>query len=156
MVPATPTSPAKNVPVPELPDAAKAKTPEGAVAFTEFYVELMNYTWATNDIKPILKHTEPSCSACFKGTINHSEYRLKHDIHVVGGDMAAGKLAGDVEDEIGTVFGELAQPAFKSYLMDGELIEESPDVPAQLVTFTLVFESSFWTVRAIEAASLDQ
>ena len=59
MVPATPTSPAKNVPVPELPEAAKEKTPEGAVAFTEFYVELMNYTSTTNDVKPILDVTEP-------------------------------------------------------------------------------------------------
>jgi|GEM_PF-2443858 len=154
MVPATPTSPAKNVPVPELPEAAKEKTPQGAVAFTEFYVELMNYTWATNDVEPMLVVTEGACRVCFKGTINQAEDRAKRGVHVVGGDFVVTKISASVAGNIGTSMGTSKELAFTSHLATGAQIEKSPAVPERLTTFTLVFGDGAWKVRAIESASL--
>ncbi len=42
--PATPEGPAENVPIPEMPAAAKENTPQGREAFIKYYFDLMNYT----------------------------------------------------------------------------------------------------------------
>ncbi|WP_149956108.1 DUF6318 family protein [Zafaria cholistanensis] len=154
MVPATPTSPAQNVPVPELPEAAKEKTPEGAVAFTEFYVELMNYTWATNDVEPILKFTDPGCKACFSGTISLAEFRNREKLHVVGGTVSLGDLWGTVDGDDGTVVGPGEIDAYRSYEPLGKIAEDAPAVLDQLVTFTLVSDSESWKALSIESADL--
>ena len=154
MIPATPTSPAQNVPVPELPEAAKDKTPEGAVAFTEFYVELMNYTSTTNDVKPILDFTDSGCRACFAGTISLAEYRERKNLHVVGGDLTVGELWGDVDGVNGTVAGPAQIDAYRSYEGSGQVVEDVLKVQDQLATFTLVFTSGSWKALAIESAPL--
>ncbi len=48
--PADATGKAQNVPVPELPEAAKAETKEGAEAFARYWYTLLNYAYETGDI----------------------------------------------------------------------------------------------------------
>lgn len=47
--PATSEGPAENVPVPEMPAAAKENTPQGREAFIKYYFDLMNYTIESRD-----------------------------------------------------------------------------------------------------------
>ncbi|GAA3674518.1 hypothetical protein GCM10023081_11160 [Arthrobacter ginkgonis] len=154
MVPATPTSPAKNVPVPELPEAAKEKTPEGAVAFTEFYVELVNYTRTTNSTDQILKRVVETCQTCFEGTINQSEYRREHGLHVVGGGFEIEVLKADIDGKYGTVLAESRLLEFKSYDEDGAWAETSPATDKYLTTFTLQDDGGGWKVLSVESAEM--
>lgn len=51
---ATPTSPAKNIPEPVMPAAAKKNTAEGLEAFTRYWFEVHNYAQKTGDTKQMM------------------------------------------------------------------------------------------------------
>lgn len=51
--PSSAEGPAKNVPIPKMPAAAKEKSTDGASAFAEYYFELINYSIETNDSEPL-------------------------------------------------------------------------------------------------------
>lgn len=58
-------APVKAADVPlEIPEAAKAKTPEGGVEFTKFYFEQVNKAFASGDYKALVKITSSSCIVC--------------------------------------------------------------------------------------------
>ncbi|BAS13781.1 hypothetical protein AHiyo8_20840 [Arthrobacter sp. Hiyo8] len=46
---------AENVPVPVLPEAAKANTKEGVEAFARYWYELLNYGFETGRLAPSMK-----------------------------------------------------------------------------------------------------
>ena len=61
--PADATGKAQNVPVPELPEAAKAETKEGLEAFARYWFELLNYGYETGDFGGSgLRSQSPSCA----------------------------------------------------------------------------------------------
>jgi hypothetical protein len=62
--PATETSPAKNVPVPKYPEAAKAKTKAGQKAFIEYWFKTYNYAFETGDTKPLQAVSGKDCEFC--------------------------------------------------------------------------------------------
>jgi hypothetical protein len=62
--PATETSPAKNVPVPEYPQAAKANTEAGQKAFIKYWFQVFNYTTATGDGEPMKAVASKDCKFC--------------------------------------------------------------------------------------------
>ncbi|MHC6593150.1 DUF6318 family protein [Arthrobacter sp. C152] len=64
--PADATGPAQNVPVPVLPEAAKAETKEGLEAFTRYWFELLNYAYQTGDVAGLQAVTSPNCEYCSK------------------------------------------------------------------------------------------
>ena len=84
-VPASSKGPAKNWPVPKMPDAAKEKSKEGIAAFTEYYFELVDYTVLTYDTKPIKAVTEHSCYLCAKQLIDPADGNSGHGGWHVGG-----------------------------------------------------------------------
>jgi hypothetical protein len=49
---------------PPLPDAATEQTPEGAVAFTEWWFETLNYAYATGDTDPLAEASIEGCETC--------------------------------------------------------------------------------------------
>lgn len=55
---------AQNVPVPELPEAAKAETKEGLLVFAEFWFAQLNYAYQTGDISGVTSITSPACEFC--------------------------------------------------------------------------------------------
>jgi len=57
---------AQNVPVPVLPEAAKAETKEGAIAFAKHWFSLLSYAYQTGDLKPLDSVTLNSCEPCAK------------------------------------------------------------------------------------------
>jgi len=64
--PADATGKAQNVPVPVLPEAAKAKTKEGLEAFARYWYALLNYAYATGDLSGISSISSPACALCGK------------------------------------------------------------------------------------------
>ncbi|GAP58520.1 hypothetical protein AHiyo1_15970 [Arthrobacter sp. Hiyo1] len=57
---------AENVPVPVLPEAAKANTKEGVEAFARYWYELLNYGFETGRLGPINEVTSSTCAMCSK------------------------------------------------------------------------------------------
>jgi hypothetical protein len=64
--PADATSKAQNVPVPVLPEAAKAETKEGLEAFARYWYALLNYSYETGDMSRISAISSPACALCGK------------------------------------------------------------------------------------------
>ena len=62
--PASSTEPARNIPVPELPEAAKQNTKEGFEAFVRHYISLLDYAYQTGDTEPALDNAGPGCAMC--------------------------------------------------------------------------------------------
>ncbi|WP_374102654.1 DUF6318 family protein [Arthrobacter sp. GN70] len=58
------TGKAQNVPIPVLPEAAKANSKEGAEAFTAYWFQVMGYAYETGDIGLLTKLTGPNCEMC--------------------------------------------------------------------------------------------
>ncbi|WP_309123687.1 DUF6318 family protein [Arthrobacter sp.] len=53
-----------NIPVPEKPALADENSLEGLEAFTEWWFELLNYAYATNDLEPLKAVTDEGCKTC--------------------------------------------------------------------------------------------
>lgn len=64
--PADASGRAQNVPVPVLPEAAKAETKEGLEAFARYWFELLSYGYETGDTSRIVAITSPECRSCEK------------------------------------------------------------------------------------------
>jgi hypothetical protein len=62
--PADASGKAQNVPVPVLPEAAKAETKEGAIAFASYWFSLLSYGYETGDLKPLDSVTSRTCGPC--------------------------------------------------------------------------------------------
>jgi hypothetical protein len=62
--PADATGKAQNVPVPELPEAAKAETKEGLEAFARYWYSTLSYAYETGDIEPMEMVSSPTCVSC--------------------------------------------------------------------------------------------
>lgn len=76
--PASANGPAKNVPIPRMPELANKNSKNGAKSFTEYYFDLVNYTIETNDTKPIKQFTTHACEVCGLSIIDPSD-RAKID-----------------------------------------------------------------------------
>lgn len=88
-VAASSEGPAKNWPVPKMPENAKEKTPEGLKAFSEYYFDLMSYTIVTNDPDPMKKVTSRTCKPCAEGYIDAAALNAANDTWAMGGDFEA-------------------------------------------------------------------
>ncbi|WP_249777209.1 DUF6318 family protein [Arthrobacter sp. C9C5] len=57
---------AQNVPVPVLPEAAKAKTKEGLEAFARYWYSTLTYAYETGNVGPLESVSAPTCASCAK------------------------------------------------------------------------------------------
>lgn len=57
---------AQNVPVPVLPEAAKAETKEGLEAFARYWYQLLNYAYETGDLSRVTSISSATCALCGK------------------------------------------------------------------------------------------
>ncbi len=55
---------AENVPLPVLPEAAKANSKEGVEAFARYWFQVMSYAYETGDVGPLGKVTGTNCEMC--------------------------------------------------------------------------------------------
>lgn len=64
--PADASGRAQNVPVPLLPEAAKAETKEGLEAFARYWYSLLNYAYETGDLSLVKAISSQTCALCGK------------------------------------------------------------------------------------------
>src|SRR6478672_6993236 len=62
--PADASGRAQNVPVPVLPEAARAETKEGLEAFARYWFELLSYGYETGDTSRLDALTSTGCGSC--------------------------------------------------------------------------------------------
>ncbi|WP_372498017.1 DUF6318 family protein [Sinomonas terrae] len=62
--PASSRGPARNVPPPALPEAAKQNTAEGFEAFTQYWLDSVTYAFGSGDIEPLKLASSSSCQVC--------------------------------------------------------------------------------------------
>jgi hypothetical protein len=103
------TTPASTTPSPPvMPEAAKANTKAGAVAFVKYYIELINHAQATGDTQPLKDVEDPGCTSCTRarGALDK--------IYEAGGSISGGALSFR--------YGSIApSPRFKGWLVSGTL-----------------------------------
>jgi hypothetical protein len=137
-VSATPSPPA-------LPEAAKANTRAGAIAFVRHYIELVNYAQMTGDVSALSIVEDPGCKSCSKGR----DYLSR--IYGAGGHIAGGawtvrhvraKKSG--ENWAVTATGDFASS--DAYASPGADPQHADGGPA--LTNFIVWHSDQWKVRA--------
>ncbi|GAB4100800.1 DUF6318 family protein [Sinomonas halotolerans] len=114
--PASSTAPARNIPVPELPEAAKKNTKEGFEAFVRHYIALLDYAYQTGDTKPALAVGDAECGMC--GTITKDASTVGDESWLVGGELSPSDLSADPTPDIHGIwlaYLKLRQQPFTDY-----------------------------------------
>jgi hypothetical protein len=150
--PADAAGKAQNVPVPVLPEAARAETKEGLEAFAKYWFELLSYGYETGDVSRLVALTSPACEACenAKRVITgwHSEGRW-----LVGGRITTPsvsttfKLARDGNYQVAM---QVAQEGISYYKPDGTLSSADPKPEDTGNLLLAVFKSGSWFVNNIQ------
>ncbi|WP_417234058.1 DUF6318 family protein [Arthrobacter sp.] len=149
-VPASSKGPAKNWPVPKMPEAAKKKTPEGLKEFSEYYFDLLTYTTITNDTKPLEKATSKYCDLCAKGFIDPATNNRKNKTWAVGGEYDA-KIESSqlVGDKSGTAIWQYNRRKATYFNSDGTVYGTSDGSKRPMGgTFSAVYEKG-WKITEI-------
>ncbi|WP_430297189.1 DUF6318 family protein [Sinomonas sp. B1-1] len=125
--PASSTAPARNVPVPALPEAAKQNTREGFEAFVRHYIDLLDYAYQTGDTKPALAVADPGCNMC--NTITKDASTISVQSWLVGGRLQASEISVDASPDIDSIwlaYLSLTQAPYVDYAPTGPLATTSP------------------------------
>ena len=85
------TSPEPTATPPPLPEAATQETPEGAAAFVDHYLAVLNYAAHTGDTEPLESLSEQDCSGC-RDYAEHFAERAEAGGSLEGGDFRAGQI----------------------------------------------------------------
>nr|WP_277351858.1 DUF6318 family protein [Arthrobacter sp. SF27] len=144
--PASAEGPAKNVPVPEMPELAKEDSKKGLEAFTLYWYDLLNYAYESGDVERLQGITNESCVRCSDVAKNikewHSEGRWqvggKVEIDGTGTDFVSNS-AGEYHVAIQLVSGEL-----RYYLADGTLHGTTPESDMQVDVLVARYEEGSW------------
>ena len=102
-------SPTATPSAPTMPEAAKADTKAGAIAFVRYYVELVNHAQMTGDIAPLEAVEGPACTSCKQGR-NYLAKIYGAGGHIEGGtwSITRATAASSGENWAVTVEGEFA------------------------------------------------
>jgi hypothetical protein len=151
------TSPVSTTPTPPaMPDAAKANTKAGAIAFVRHYVSIQNYASLHGDTAALRKLASPACDSC------QSIVRLIEKVYSAGG-----RIEGDGWTVTRARNAELpASPRSVRYVdvslqIAEQSIYASPSATPsryngndhRLMTFGLTREQGNWQVASILAAA---
>jgi hypothetical protein len=150
--PADAAGKAQNVPVPELPEAAKAETKEGLEAFARYWFQLLSYGYETGDISRLDAITDSACESCA-----HAKAVLT-GWHSGGRWLAGGRVA---TPSVSTTFRlapdgnyqvaiQVSQQALAYYNPDGSLDSADPKPEDTGNLMLAVFKNGFWYVNNIQ------
>ncbi len=149
-IPASSTGPAKNWPVPVMPDAAKDKTEAGVNAFVLYYFKTIEYTINTNDTKPLKKLTTKDCESCYQEFIHPFDGNKKAGSWVVGVKLEPVITRSVVDGNGGVALFTLTQGKMIAYMSDGTQYGVFPAVEnPNPGTSVLTYDSS-WKVSSLE------
>ena len=143
---------AQNVPVPVLPEAAKAETKEGLEAFAKHWYDLMNYAYETGDLAPVSAVSGPNCASCNKvrDTIvawnSDGQWIEGGALTVQGADT---KFAKDTSGGYQVVV-QYQRQAISYHLADGSVEESSPKTSLLADIVIANYESGRWTAVNVD------
>jgi hypothetical protein len=142
---------AQNVPVPVLPEAAKAETKEGAIAFARYWFDLLSYGYETGDLTALEAVISPSCEPCTnaKKVIDawHSEGRW-----LVGGKVAAIATSTTFSkgaDSTYQVAVQARQTALTYMRQDGSVARSDPQPDDTRNLLFVAYENGSWRLSNI-------
>lgn len=149
--PASSTGPARNIPAPELPEAATKETDEGLTAFANYWIELLSYGYQTGDLKEFDKITKPGCETCsnitsdIKATYSKKGWIVGGESSFVDFNAAKGKFAADVSGLYSRLT-KVQQNAATEFDSKGKVVESAPAKPAgdELFIVYASYESGRW------------
>jgi len=148
--PATELGPAENVPVPQVPKAAKSDSADGATAFALYYFSLINYAVETNDAEPLKQNSLRKCEICGTALIDPAgraqitgkwQVGGKHHYKVVDSYMSSKNKA--------TVSVRFDVDAAKFYLEPKKIDSTSDKSPSNVAALGLEFDSG-WKVYTVK------
>ena len=142
---------AENVPVPVLPEAAKAETKEGLEAFAKYWYATLSYAYETGDTSPMEAISSTTCASCLrvKEVVEgwHSEGRW-----LAGGKMivqgAQSKFVETAPGEYQVVV-QVSQEPLSYYLADGKLDEKTNQKPS-MGDIMLASYQGGWRAKTVE------
>lgn len=149
--PADASGRAENVPVPVLPEAAKAETKEGAVAFASYWFSLLSYGYETGELAQFEAVTSPACEPCAKAksVINawHTEGRW-----LVGGKITTPSISSEFAHNADATYQVVvqAQQTPLTYMRQDATVARSdpqPDDTGNLLFIT--FTGGVWIVTNV-------
>ncbi|PWJ24532.1 hypothetical protein ATK17_0624 [Branchiibius hedensis] len=136
-----------------LPDAAKQKTTDGAIAFVKYYVAVVNYAGSKPQTGLVKSLSLDTCETCDRWE-SSAAYFAQHDQKIVGDQLPGGTgwdVKADLIDQsppaahIGVAF-KAADVPIKS--ADGS--QTSQHVAAAVEVFLLRWTESGWLVSDVQ------
>ncbi|MCU1531671.1 MAG: hypothetical protein JWO49_1242 [Arthrobacter sp.] len=153
--PADASGRAQNVPVPVLPEEAKAETKEGAIAFAKHWYALLNYAYQTGEFRPMDDVTDPSCRLCSKVRPGILEWNSEGRWIAGGLVQAKGAFTEFVKTNQGSyqVTTQLEQSSGFLYRADSSVEKSVP--PSQMLAdiMTIRFADGHWKAIDVDRLS---
>ena len=142
---------AQNVPLPVLPEAAKAETKEGLLAFSSHWFDLLNYAYETGDITRIGAVTSPACELCSNITASLTK-NYESERWLVGGKLVTPSVTTTFAPEPDGSYQVLVQvqQAAISYFAPGGSEFRSPTPPSDTGNVLLAeFKNGSWYLSGL-------
>lgn len=149
-VPGSSKGPAQNWPVPVMPAVAKEKSEVGVVAFTEYWFELIEYMYRTNDTTQVKKVTSPECDICAQKFIDPADGLAKNSAWTTGGELDVSVTLAVVKEKSGVANFRLKQKDLLVYDADGVFFGKLPGtVDPDVGTLGLLYDEG-WHVTELK------
>jgi hypothetical protein len=150
--PADASGRAQNVPVPVLPEAAKAETKEGLEAFARYWFQLLSYGYETGDAGQLEAVTSSACEACERakkvltGWNNDGRWLVGGKVQTPSVSTTF-RVAPDGNYQVAI---QVSQQALSYYNPDGSLdsTDAKPEDTGNLML--AVFKNDSWYVNNIQ------
>lgn len=138
---------AENVPVPVLPEAAKANSKEGLEAFAKYWYQALSYAYETGDLTSWSLTTSADCTFCTR-LRQGVESAYAKGRWVVGGKMSTPSVAGIFKPEAPSqqVRIQSIQEQIDYYDADGSVGQPATPSSNTASVMIAVFESGTWKV----------
>lgn len=150
--PADASGRAQNVPVPVLPEAAKAETKEGLEAFARYWFQLLSYGYETGDVSRIEQITSSACRACERAKAVITGWN-EGGRWLVGGQVDTPSVSTTfvvAPDGNYQVAIQGSQRAISYYNADGKLHQADPKPDDTGNLMLAVFRDGVWYVNNIQ------
>ncbi|WP_143588191.1 DUF6318 family protein [Tersicoccus phoenicis] len=141
--------PARNLPKPTMPAAAKQKTEAGLRAYAGYWVQALSYAYENNDTKPVRSVSNKECVDCI------SLYDSIDTNVPAGGWAAGGKLSnhlqlrdGFVPDINGqyVVIVRIDQAPYVTYTSSGKIASRSSGVNDLFFLLAIEYRGTSWSL----------
>ncbi|MEO3932233.1 DUF6318 family protein [Micrococcaceae bacterium Sec7.4] len=146
--PADASGRAQNVPVPVLPDAAKAETKEGAIAFASYWFSVLSYGYETGELAQFEAITSPACEPCAKAksviSAWHTEGRW-----LIGGKITTPSVSSEFVPDAEATYQVVvqAQQTQLTYMRQDASVARSDPQPDDTGNLLFIsFSGEKWTV----------